>query len=97
LIHSDDEETVKKYMGATGGLRKWLEEGKIADAPKYLTAEVCLLVPSLELKLTTGRIKFLTNPSTLKKMAGSLHPQIGTEPLFKISTKKTTQRFQQRR
>lgn len=41
-MFSEDEEVSKKYMGATGGLRQWLEEGKIADAPSYLTAEVRL-------------------------------------------------------
>jgi hypothetical protein len=40
LFHNRNEEIGKKYMGAEGGIRTWLEAGKVADAPEYLSKEV---------------------------------------------------------
>ncbi|TVY39008.1 Bifunctional epoxide hydrolase [Lachnellula occidentalis] len=39
LFHTQDEELVKKYMGAPGGARTWFEAGMTAPKPAYLTAE----------------------------------------------------------
>ncbi|KUJ06284.1 alpha/beta-hydrolase [Mollisia scopiformis] len=39
LMHSRDAELGKKYMGAEGGTRNWLEAGKVADPPSYRTKE----------------------------------------------------------
>ncbi|KAL2061843.1 hypothetical protein VTL71DRAFT_7221 [Oculimacula yallundae] len=39
LFHSTDAELGKKYMGARGGFRKWLSEGKIAEKEAWLTSE----------------------------------------------------------
>ncbi|TVY44774.1 Bifunctional epoxide hydrolase [Lachnellula subtilissima] len=39
LFHTRDEELVKKYMGAPGGARTWLEAGMTAPKPAYLTGE----------------------------------------------------------
>ncbi|CZT00651.1 related to epoxide hydrolase [Rhynchosporium graminicola] len=37
LFHSTDAELGKKYMGATGGFRTWLSEGKVAEKEAWLS------------------------------------------------------------
>lgn len=39
LFHTRDEVIGKKYMGAEGGFRTWLEAGMTAPAPSYLSKE----------------------------------------------------------
>jgi soluble epoxide hydrolase/lipid-phosphate phosphatase len=40
LFFSTDAEVGKKYMGATGGFREWLTEGKVAPSPPFVSSEV---------------------------------------------------------
>ena len=42
LFFSTDAELGKKYMGATGGFREWLTEGKVAPSPTFVSSEVRL-------------------------------------------------------
>ncbi|KAE9363041.1 alpha/beta-hydrolase [Stipitochalara longipes BDJ] len=37
LFHSRDDEVGKKYMGAVGGIRSWLEEGRTTETGSYFT------------------------------------------------------------
>ncbi|KAG4430757.1 hypothetical protein IFR05_013758 [Cadophora sp. M221] len=39
LFHSTDAELGKTYMGARGGFRKWLGEGKVAEREEWLSSE----------------------------------------------------------
>ncbi|KAH7314146.1 Alpha/Beta hydrolase protein [Rhexocercosporidium sp. MPI-PUGE-AT-0058] len=39
LFHSTDTELGKEYMGARGGFRKWLGEGKVAEREEWLSPE----------------------------------------------------------
>ncbi len=51
-MHSTDNELGKKYMGATGGIRTWLSEGKIAKREEWLEPEVstCKIILDAEPK-----------------------------------------------
>ena len=40
LFYSTDAELGKKYMGAEGGFREWLEAGKVADAELWFSSKV---------------------------------------------------------
>jgi len=39
LFYSTDADLGKKYMGAEGGIRTWLEEGKLAESKPWFTSE----------------------------------------------------------
>ncbi|KAI6752357.1 hypothetical protein HG530_013726 [Fusarium avenaceum] len=39
LYFTTNEEIIKKYKGALGGIRSWLTEGKTTNLPAYLTSE----------------------------------------------------------
>ncbi|KAF4441405.1 epoxide hydrolase [Fusarium acutatum] len=39
LFFSSDEEITKKYKGALGGLRSWLNDGKTTELPAYFSSE----------------------------------------------------------
>ena len=40
LFYSGDADLGKKYIGAEGGLRTWLAEGKVTQLPSFLSSEV---------------------------------------------------------
>lgn len=40
LFYSKDAELGKRYMGAAGGMREWLTEGKVAPREPFFTEEV---------------------------------------------------------
>ncbi|EKD19723.1 uncharacterized protein L3040_001929 [Drepanopeziza brunnea f. sp. 'multigermtubi'] len=39
LMHSSDNELAKQHMGATGGMRQWLNEGRVAEREEWLEPE----------------------------------------------------------
>jgi hypothetical protein len=45
MTQQRDEDIGKEYMGASGGFRIWLSEGKIAEKAAYLSPEVMLHCP----------------------------------------------------
>ena len=45
LFYSKDAELGKKYMGAKGGFREWLEAGKIADPQLWFSSKVEFYLP----------------------------------------------------
>jgi hypothetical protein len=56
LFHSTDAELGKRYIGAEGGLRTWLMEGKVAVRPGYLGVEVRILIIVLSMSLHLASI-----------------------------------------
>jgi len=42
LFYTKDTDHGKRYMGAEGGFREWLEAGKLADSEPWFSSKVYL-------------------------------------------------------
>jgi hypothetical protein len=42
LFYTNNAQLIKDHMGATGGFRKWLEEGRIADFEDWVSEDVSM-------------------------------------------------------
>lgn len=90
LFHTSDEEVGKRYMGAEGGMRDWLEERRGVLLPEYFTTEVWIFEFLGMAQLTCSRSKNTTASSFRQRMEGMVQLSTGIWPSCTISMLKTT-------
>jgi len=72
-------------MGAEGGIRTWLEEGKMAESKQWFTSEINPQTPRIEIEMINSQQDKSHYDQAFS--SGYAAPSTGTMLRFKISMK----------